>query len=250
MPSAASKTIAARSRTRTDSDRLLRSLSSRLRSLSPSIIFSATLIPEIVAPEIYYTICKAEYTRVAGHACGNGHRRSLVNRMQTPSFWQDEAETRHALDQGDGSGVRVAVIDSRIDFSHPLFAGVKMGDDRIVTKESGLLRIRETFKVTASATARRWQGSFTQWHRQPRSGVSGCSVLILELGQRPCDWRHLKPSSEATMSSSSAWDVGGSAKCSNTRTGWIVRIYAASTSSRLATIRTIGASSGRGILPA
>ena len=47
--------------------------------------------------------------------------------------WPSLKEARAALREGDGSGVKVAIIDSGIEVSHPLLDGLKLADDEVLS---------------------------------------------------------------------------------------------------------------------
>jgi subtilisin family serine protease len=52
--------------------------------------------------------------------------------------WVDVEDARRALEEGDGNGVRVAIIDSGVETDHPKLAGLVLEDD-IQIAESGAL---------------------------------------------------------------------------------------------------------------
>ncbi len=56
-------------------------------------------------------------------------------------FWLDQAQTEGLLDRGDGTSVRVAIIDSGIDFTHPALADTKRGVDVSIASEEGRLNV-------------------------------------------------------------------------------------------------------------
>ena len=55
------------------------------------------------------------------------------------SAWISPAQATQAIEKGDGHGVRIAVLDSGIETSHPHFSGRRLNDD-IVSDENGNLR--------------------------------------------------------------------------------------------------------------
>ena len=54
-----------------------------------------------------------------------------------PSFFLNQAALEKAVTTGLGEGVRVAVLDSGIDFSHPALANLKTADDLVVESAGG-----------------------------------------------------------------------------------------------------------------
>lgn len=57
--------------------------------------------------------------------------------------WPDRETARRALAEGDGSGVKVAIIDSGVDTTHPALAGLALADDVTVSCDGINLRIEE-----------------------------------------------------------------------------------------------------------
>ncbi|HRQ89084.1 MAG TPA: S8 family serine peptidase [Bacteroidia bacterium] len=57
--------------------------------------------------------------------------------------WPDLDEARRSLDEGDGAGVKVAIVDSGIDVSHPALDGLELEDDVTVSCDGVNLRIDE-----------------------------------------------------------------------------------------------------------
>jgi len=55
----------------------------------------------------------------------------------------EERLIREAIARGDGAGVRIAVIDSGVDFTHPQLARLTRRDDVVVVEDQGMLRVRE-----------------------------------------------------------------------------------------------------------
>lgn len=61
----------------------------------------------------------------------------------SPVTWPPLEEARRALLQGDGSGVKVAIIDSGVDTGHPALRGVELADEVSVSCDGVNLRIEE-----------------------------------------------------------------------------------------------------------
>jgi subtilisin family serine protease len=63
--------------------------------------------------------------------------------LESPVSWPDLTLARRALVEGDGSGVKVAIIDSGIDVTHPALAGLTLADEVTVSCDGVNLRIEE-----------------------------------------------------------------------------------------------------------
>ena len=59
------------------------------------------------------------------------------------TIWPDWNTARQALCDGDGSGIKVAIIDSGIDVTHPALHGLNLEDDVIVSCDGINLQIAE-----------------------------------------------------------------------------------------------------------
>ncbi len=57
--------------------------------------------------------------------------------------WIDPAETRAALASGTGRGVRIAVLDSGIDSTHPELGDITLSDDLCIKAEGGMISMHE-----------------------------------------------------------------------------------------------------------
>jgi subtilisin len=56
-------------------------------------------------------------------------------------IWPLIDEARHALQQGKGSGIKVAVLDSGVEIGHPFLEGMSLADDLAVGLEDDRLRV-------------------------------------------------------------------------------------------------------------
>src|SRR5688572_24064615 len=54
--------------------------------------------------------------------------------------WLTLEEAREGLMKGRGRGVRIAILDSGVEFSHPLLKNVKSSDDLAIVEEGFSLR--------------------------------------------------------------------------------------------------------------
>jgi subtilisin len=57
--------------------------------------------------------------------------------------WVTPDEIRSALKEGDGAGVRIAILDSGVDVTHPGLAGISLEDDVAIVSEGGRIRVKE-----------------------------------------------------------------------------------------------------------
>lgn len=62
--------------------------------------------------------------------------------METP--WITPDEIQHALEHGDGRNVRIAILDSGVDATHPQLGGVELADDVSVVSEGGRISTKES----------------------------------------------------------------------------------------------------------
>ncbi len=60
--------------------------------------------------------------------------------MNAPRAWHDEESVAAALRDGQGEGVRIAVLDSGIEFSHPALEGANIDEDWRITEQDGVAR--------------------------------------------------------------------------------------------------------------
>ncbi|MEX2581582.1 MAG: S8 family serine peptidase [Verrucomicrobiales bacterium] len=59
------------------------------------------------------------------------------------AIWPDLQKAREALRDGDGSGVKVAIIDSGVDVDHPALKGVRLTDDAAISCDGVNLHIED-----------------------------------------------------------------------------------------------------------
>ena len=57
--------------------------------------------------------------------------------------WITPDEIRDAVQTGDGEGVRIAILDSGVDTTHPKLAGMNLADDVAIVSEGGRVRVKE-----------------------------------------------------------------------------------------------------------
>lgn len=62
---------------------------------------------------------------------------------RTERLWPGPSETREALRTGTGTGVKIAVIDSGIDFDHPRLTEAQFGDSVGFAEERGAVQLQE-----------------------------------------------------------------------------------------------------------
>ncbi len=58
--------------------------------------------------------------------------------------WPDLQSAANALEQGSGDGVKVAIIDSGVDLSHPALSGLTLLDDVAVSCDGANIRIEDS----------------------------------------------------------------------------------------------------------
>ncbi len=63
--------------------------------------------------------------------------------MSVPPYpgWMDADAVAEALRTGDGAGVKIAILDSGIEMSHPALAGLELQDDVVIRESFGKLLI-------------------------------------------------------------------------------------------------------------
>jgi subtilisin len=59
----------------------------------------------------------------------------------TPGPWRDIREAQAALENGRGEGVRIALLDSGVEASHPALDGLILTDDLVVTDEGASIEL-------------------------------------------------------------------------------------------------------------
>ena len=92
------------------------------------------------------------------------------------SAWISPAQAAEAIEQGDGHGVRIAVLDSGIETSHPNFSGRRLHDD-VVSEANGQSYARGMVK-TSMATGPRLRELSGSLRRRRKLGASVCSDRV------------------------------------------------------------------------
>ena len=95
------------------------------------------------------------------------------------SAWISPAQATQAIEKGDGHGVRIAVLDSGIETSHPHFSGRRLNDD-IVSDENGNLRQGKGEDIYGHGTA----VAGIIWSLAPNAEIGSFRVLGSSLSAR------------------------------------------------------------------
>ena len=87
----------------------------------------------------------------------------MADSTQSASPWITPDEARLAIDAGDGTGVRIAVLDSGIDHAHPQLASLTVEDDIAILSRGGQITVEESTEGDVfghgTGVAPRWQFS-------------------------------------------------------------------------------------------
>lgn len=94
-------------------------------------------------------------------------------------MWIGPAQAAEAIEQGDGHGVRVAVLDSGIEVAHPDFSGHHLHDD-LIPDPSGVLREGYGEDMYGHGTA----VSGIIWRLAPKVQIGSFRVLGSSLSAR------------------------------------------------------------------
>jgi subtilisin family serine protease len=62
--------------------------------------------------------------------------------MPRPTRWLTPNDTRKAIANGDGRGVRIGVLDTGIEWTHPGLANLRVSDDLAIVEDDGQLKAR------------------------------------------------------------------------------------------------------------
>jgi subtilisin family serine protease len=95
------------------------------------------------------------------------------------SAWISPAQAVQAIKQGDGRGVRIAVLDSGIEVTHPNFSGRRLHDD-VVSEASGDLRTGKGDDIYGHGTA----VAGIIWRLAPEAEIGSFRVLGSSLSAR------------------------------------------------------------------
>ena len=95
------------------------------------------------------------------------------------SAWISPAQAAEAIEQGDGHGVRVAVLDSGIEASHPSFSGRRLHDD-VVTEADGHIRAGKGEDLYGHGTA----VAGIIWQLAPQAEIGSFRVFGSSLSAR------------------------------------------------------------------
>jgi len=68
-------------------------------------------------------------------------------KVDPDTVWPTLEQARQALKEGDGAGIKVAIIDSGIDTSHPQLAGIDLADDEVITCDGMRINFEKGEKV-------------------------------------------------------------------------------------------------------
>ena len=95
------------------------------------------------------------------------------------SAWISPAEAMQALEQGDGRGIRIAVLDSGIEASHPHFSGRRLDDD-VISDSNGHLCAGKGDDIYGHGTA----VAGIIWRLAPEAQIGSFRVLGSSLSAR------------------------------------------------------------------
>jgi subtilisin len=95
------------------------------------------------------------------------------------SVWISPAQAADAMEQGDGRGVRIAVLDSGIESSHPNFSGRRLHDD-LVSEASGHIQAGKGEDLYGHGTA----VAGIIWRLAPKAEIGSFRVLGSSLSAR------------------------------------------------------------------
>ncbi|HEY5705692.1 MAG TPA: S8 family serine peptidase [Terrimicrobiaceae bacterium] len=95
------------------------------------------------------------------------------------SNWISPAQAAQAMEQGDGRNVRIAVLDSGIETSHPNFSGRRLHDD-LVPEASGQIRAGKGEDLYGHGTAI----AGIIWQLAPKAEIGSFRVLGSSLSAR------------------------------------------------------------------
>jgi subtilisin family serine protease len=95
------------------------------------------------------------------------------------SVWITPVQAANAMEQGDGQGVRIAVLDSGIESSHPNFSGRRLYDD-LLPEADGQIRAGKGEDLYGHGTA----VAGIIWRLAPKAEIGSFRVLGSSLSAR------------------------------------------------------------------
>ena len=113
--------------------------------------------------------------------------------------WITPEEAMEAIANGTGKGVRIAVLDSGVEVSHPGLDGLQLRDDIAIVQDDGRIKAVPGEGVDLYGHALLSRGSFDRRRRMRKSGVYGCLVKLWPR-ERRSSWRGRKASNRPRLS--------------------------------------------------
>ena len=98
--------------------------------------------------------------------------------MPHATRWLSPADARQALATGDGRGVRIGVLDTGIELSHPALASLRISDDLVIIEDDGQLIARAGGGIDVFGHGTAVAGIIHQI--APAAEI--CSLRVLDIG--------------------------------------------------------------------